>query len=235
MKKLLFLFSVLLISVSGLPAFAADEKQSEEPPRNEALEAAQDFMKDLDETSQRHFSVLHGNYNLIKVVETVRESVDEAVAACGKANPEMKEALGNRFGEWKEAVRPVMKEADANVENMILAQDYAKPKEIRSFLKMVDKARKKQRDAVERVPVVTPEACQSLLEKMDDTQENMVRLLKATLVSLPQVMQAQDDERRAKVQAEKEKEKAEAEAAAKAEAEAEKENAEKEAEEKGGE
>ncbi len=235
MKILPLLFAFLLFSVSTSPAFAADDKKQGET-KNEVVAASEEFMKDLDETAQRHFSVLQGNYNLIKVVETVRDSVDEAVDGCGDANPDLKEPLDTRFDEWKDAIKPVMKEADANVKNMILAQEYAKPKDIRKFLKLIDKARKNHEKGVEKVPVVTPEACQSLLEKMDDTQANMVKLLKATLVSLPQVMQAQDEEKRAeaeaKAQAEKEKAEAEAKAAEEAEAKAKAEEEAKAAKEK---
>jgi len=245
MKTLSLLLALVILGVAPLPAFAQDDKAGDAEPKNEVLEAAREFMKDLDEPSQRHFSVFHGNYNLIKVVETVRESVDEAVDGCGDANPDMKDALETRFDEWKDAVKPVLEDADANVKNMILAQDYAKPKDLRKFMKMIDKARKKQSKDVKKVAVVTPEACQNLLEKMDDTQPNMIKLLQATLVSLPQSMQAQDDEARAKaeakaaekaekerIKAEKEQAKAEAKAAAEAKAKAKEEAKAKEKAEK---
>ncbi len=240
MKKLPLLFALIIFSS---PVLAADDKA--EPVKNEVAAAAEEFMKDLNEANQRHFSVLHSNYNMIKVVETVRESVDEAVDACGDANPDMEDALETRFGEWKAAVSPVIKEADANVDNMIVAQEYAKPKEIQKFLKLIDKVRKEQGKLVKRNPVVSAEACQSLLEKMNGTQENMVKLLQSTLVTLPQVMQMMDDAERAKAdakareQAEKEQAEAEKKAAKEAEkkgqeeAEAKaKEEAAKEAEEK---
>ena len=188
---------------------------AQEQPQNEVLSAAQDFMKDLDKTGQRHFSVLFGNYNLIQVVESVRESVDEAIDGCADANPDMKDALETRYDQWDAALKPVMKEANANVDNMVIAQDYAEPNKIRSYLKMIDKARKDQAKQVKKVPVVTPEACQGLLEEMEETEARMVQLLKTTLISLPQSMQAEDEEARAKAEA-----KAAEEAAKQAEKEA---------------
>ncbi|MCB1721556.1 MAG: hypothetical protein H6860_02275 [Rhodospirillales bacterium] len=218
MKKLAFVFSFLLIAFGSVAVWAED-KTEEAPKKNEVLEAADAFMKDLDERSRRHFSIMYGNYNLIKVVESVRENVEMAVDACGEVNSDMKEPLETRFDEWKAAIKPIMEEADANVGNMILAQEYAEPREIKKFFKLVDKARKDKDKEIEKVPVTSPEACQTLLENMDKTQPEMTRLLKTTLVSLPMVMQQQDQvqkEEEARVAAEKEA--AEKEEAEKAEA-----------------
>ena len=215
MRIMAFILCAGFFVFAPLQSFAEEKK---EPPKNDVLAAAEEFTKDLDERSKRHFTVLYGNYNLIKVVEDVRDSVDTAIDACGEANPDMKEDLDTRFKEWKAAIKPVLKEADGNVDNMVVAQDYAKPREIKKFFKLIDKARKQQGKEVEKIPVTSLEACESLLKRMDGTQANMVRLLQSTLVSLPRVIQAED-----------EKAKAEEEAKAKAEAEKAAQEAEEEA------
>ena len=217
MRILAFILCAGFLVFAPLHTFAEENK---EPPKNEVLAAAEEFSKDLDKRSKRHFTVLYSNYNLIKVVEAVRDSVDKAIDACGEANPDMKEGLDTRFKEWKTAVKPAMTEADNNVNNMLLAQEYAKPREIKKFFKLIDKARKQQEKEVEKVPVTTPEACEGLLKRMDGTQAQMVKLLQSTLVSLPRIIQAED-----------EKAKAEEEAKAKAEAEKAEEEAKKAAEE----
>ena len=221
MKNLVLGAVAWLLMFAGSSVYAEEGKSEEKAEKkNEVLAAAEEFMAEMDDVSKRHFSVLYGNYNLIKVVETVRDDVEMAVEACGEANPDMEEPLETRFDAWKDAVKPVLKEADANVNNMILAQDYSKPRDIKKFLKKIDKARDEQDDQVKKVPVTSAEACQSLLEKMDETEANMVRLLKMTLVSLPMTMQADDEAARAK---------AAEEAAKKAEEEARKKAAEKDA------
>lgn len=213
MKKFLWLFALSPL-LFVLPAVADDKAEKAPEQKNEVLEAAGDFMKELDDTNRRHFNVLFGNHNMIRVVETVRDDIGLAVDACGEANPDLKGALNDRYKDWKAAIKPVLAEADGNVKNMIIAQDYAKPKKIRDFLKMIDKARKTQEKQVEKVPVTSQEACQSLLNSMNDTEANMIQLLRTTLISLPQAMQEEDRIAR---------EKAEADAKAKAEEEAEKE------------
>lgn len=216
MKNLVLSAVVGALMFAGSAAYAEEGKSEEKAEKkNEVLVAAEEFMAEMDEISKRHFSVLYGNYNLIKVVETVRDDVEMAVEACGEANPDMEEPLETRFDVWKDAVKPVLKEADANVNNMILAQDYSKPRDIKKFLKKIDKARDEQDDRVKKVPVTSVEACQSLLEKMDETEANMVRLLEMTLVSLPMTMKAEDEAARAKA-AEEAAKKAEEEARKKA-------------------
>ncbi|MEM7651321.1 MAG: hypothetical protein AAF204_04480 [Pseudomonadota bacterium] len=225
---------LLLLSPSHV---FAQEDAPEKPAKNEVLAAAEEFSKDFDEMSKRHFTVLYSNYNLIKVVEAVEDSISEAVDECGDKNPDMEGEMDARFKEWRGEVRAVMKEADANVDNMIVAQDYAKARDVRKFLKLIDKSRKERSKEVKKVPVTSPEACQALIKRMDGTQENMLQLLQATLVSLPNAMQVDDEKVKAeaaekarleqeKLEKEKEEaERAEAEAQAKAEEEAEKEKA----------
>lgn len=215
MKKLVFtILAGSLMFVSSV-VYAQEEGSVDskgEEARNKVLDAAEDFTKDMDKVSARHFNVLYGNYNLVKVVETVKDDVGAAVKACGEANPDKKDPLNARYDEWKKAVEPVLKEAEGNVDNMVVAQDYADPRDIRNFLRMVDKTREEQAKEVEKVPVTSPEACDSLLNKMDGSQEQMVKLLQMTLVSLPLLMQDQDEAKKAEEE-EKARQKAADEAA----------------------
>lgn len=214
-KQTLAVLAVLFFAhFTIVPAIAEDAEATEEK-KNSVIAAAEDFMKDLNRRERRHFSVLYGNYNMTKVVETVQGDVGLAVDKCGEDNPDMKEKLKTRYKDWKAAIKPVLTEAGANVNNMVFAQEYAKPAEIRKFFKLIDKTREEHEKQIEKIPVTTPEACQHLLEKMDETQENLIHLLEATLISLPQALQAEDEEAIAK-----EKEKAEKEAAKQAEKEA---------------
>lgn len=189
----LALIGVLITGIACVCAAASPRAAEAERKKNEVVAAAEEFTKNFGDADRRHFNVLYGNYNLVKVVETVRKDVGLAVGKCGEANPEMKEALAKRYGEWQEAIKPVMTEAEANINNMVFAQDYAKPKEIRKFFKMIDEARADRDKNIEKVPVTSKEACEYLLKTMDSTQENMINLLQATLISLPQAMQLEKE------------------------------------------
>lgn len=142
----------------------------------------------LSPGEQKHFLVLYNNYNLIGTVKMVQTDVGNAVAACGKENPDMKEALETRVAQWNAAINPVIKDAEANVDNMVVAQEYAKPADFKKLFKSLDKTRKLASEQVEKIPVTTKDACEYLLEKMNDTETNFVRLLRGTLMSAPQVL-----------------------------------------------
>lgn len=171
------------------------EKQPESK-KNAVVAAAEEFTQGFSDEDRRHFNVLYGNYNLVKIVETVQDDVGTAVKKCGEANAGMKEPLDKRYGEWRAAIKPVMTEAEANLNNMVFAQDYAQPKKIRKFFKFIDDAREKRDAEVEKVPVTSKEACEYLLKTMDSTQQSMVGLLQATLVSLPQLMQMEQEQKK---------------------------------------
>lgn len=173
------------------PAPKAERQPSQN--KNAVVAAAEEFTQGFSDEDRRHFNVLYGNYNLVKIVETVQDDVGTAVKKCGEANADMKEPLDKRYDEWRAAIKPVMAEAEANLNNMVFAQDYAQPKKIRKFFKLIDDAREKRDAEVEKVPVTSKEACEYLLKTMDSTQQSMISLLRATLVSLPQIMQLEQE------------------------------------------
>lgn len=228
MKSYLFL-TALVMGVFAFPAVPmAQEAETETAEPADAgvsektrsamvkvMEAAKAFSDDLTPEQKRHFGVLYGNYNLLKVVETVREDLGSAMEACGEENPDIKEKADVRYEAWTEAVDPVLEDAKANVANMIVAQDYARPREFDQFFKLVDEARAQHGKDVKKVPVTTLEACETMISKMDETQPNMIKLLKATLVSLPLALQEEKkkaDEEAAQKAAEQEADAVEEEA-----------------------
>lgn len=194
----LFLFSIIcaFFTVGFVPhGFAEDEAAVEAPEEPMSIyDEIELFTKDLDDGSQQHFYALYGSYNLIKVVEDVQNQVGNAIGKCIDANPDMKDALKTRHKDWKAAIKPIMEEADANVDNMIIAQDYAKKRELKRILKLNDELRENKAGDVEKYPVTTPEACEYLRVKMDETEANLTELLRSTLVSLPQALLEGEDE-----------------------------------------
>ncbi|MCF8495745.1 MAG: hypothetical protein K9G62_03660 [Alphaproteobacteria bacterium] len=143
---------------------------------------------------QKHFFMTYTNYNIIETVKIVQKDVGNAIDKCGENNPDMKENLDTRYKSWNDAVNPIIKDAEANLHNMMLAQDYAKKQDIEAIFKEVDDTRDRTQSEIEKIPVTTPEACKYLLEKMDETQTNMVELLKNTLLSFSQVFPEAADE-----------------------------------------
>ncbi len=164
------------------------EIQDHQKASEEVFKLTKTIAESLGPEEQKHFFVLYNNYNLIGTVKMVKEDVGNAVKSCGENNPDMKEGLDKRFTEWDAAVSPVIKDADANITNMVAAQDYAKSADIKKIFKGLDKTRKMANKQIDKTPVTTKDACEYLQEKMTDTQENFIRLLQSTLMSVPQLL-----------------------------------------------
>lgn len=141
------------------------------------------FAEDLDDQSSRHFYIIYHNYNLTQAAEMVREDVSKAIKACGETNTDMKEELDSSFKAWDAELEPALKEAKANTKNMIVAQDYASKKEFDKLFKVIDETRELTNAQFNKVPVTRRDACESLLETMDETQENLLKLLRSTLTT----------------------------------------------------
>ncbi len=164
--------------------------RAQEEVKNPVFQAAEDFSKTFSEADKRHFYVLFGNYNVIKVVQTVEEDVGKAIAKCAEKNPDMKEAVETKFKAWQGAFEPIMQEATGHLDNMLFAQDYAKPEDIKVFFGKIDTARQ-SKDQGDKSYVGTKPACESLLKTMNKTQKDLTGLLRATLLTVPQTMESE--------------------------------------------
>lgn len=185
LKKDFAMFRVLWIAVlMTLPmqAMADDATQS-------VRERIDTISADLNDNQQAHFMALTGSYNLISVVDIVREDVENAVSSCAKENPDFAGDLKARHKGWNAALDPVMADAQANVDNMIAVQGYAPSSDIKALLKFMDDERRTKNADIDKVPVTTLDACKHLRDTMDKTQEELTELLRSTLVSLPRSLQ----------------------------------------------
>lgn len=207
-------FLTLLMSALWLPAHAADDKTSEpkaaqtqEAPEEQVTDpetvpskqaikdseklhdAIEELIEDLPETQQRHFLTLYHTHNIVSVVKTVRHDIGSAVKACGEKNPDMASKMDKRFAGWKEKTAPILTEAEGQINNMIIAQDYAPPQEITQILNLANQIRAKGEAALNKVPVSSKEACESLYKTMKKSQNDVVKMMRETLISIPHAAQ----------------------------------------------
>ncbi len=198
--RIFFVFSCLSLFVVPLNyahAQTGEQELSEEQQKAKDLAKAQadalqerinGVMNELDQGEMTHFMVIYTNYNLYSVVKAVREDVKNAVGGCAKNNPAMADDLNNRYSRWEGSVGSSMKEVDDNIQSMALAQDYVSQNELKTIFSMIDEMRAMNSSQFEKTPVTTPEACEFMMSKMDETQENMIRLLSGTLQSYPNML-----------------------------------------------
>lgn len=178
-------------AIEALNSDVDEQMQKANEERRQSAEATYSkitkLVTDLPENEQQHFFMAYTNYNLIETVKVVQDDVGTAIDKCGENNPEMKEELKTRFKAWNTTISPLVKEAEGNFKNMLVAQDYASQGEIKDIFASIQDTREKTYNQIEKIPVTTPEACQYLLSKMDETQDSMTNILTSTLMTFPQV------------------------------------------------
>lgn len=179
-----FRFFLLLITIFVLiPLHSANAE--EDKIQETVQEKVKTFTADFAKEDRDHFMAIYANYNLISVVEMVRKDVENAIEKCADENPDMEDALEQRYKDWDNAIDPIMEEAEANLENMIKVQNYTEEDDIDDLFEFLDKTREEKTKQIDKRPITSPEACEHLRTTMDKTQENLTRLLRSTLVTLP--------------------------------------------------
>ena len=175
----LFLALILFL----LPSFAVAE---------EVLSAQLDarlaaLSQDLTPAQAQHFWSLYTSANITQSVRVVQGDTRRAVEACSAEHSPMKTDLLNRFLEWEEAVGPALTEAQGQVQNMITVQGYADAQDLKALLTLAEQTRAQTQGAQSKSKeiVTTQSACERLLSTMNDTQTQMVALLRSTLRSIP--------------------------------------------------
>jgi hypothetical protein len=172
----------LLLTVS-LPIMASAETppaKAETPLEKLAL-STDAMMKGLDDNQQKQFASITNSHGTIRTVEDVQQSIDRAVKSCAVANADLKETMQVRFEEWKNTIRPPMKEARRKLDKMILLQSFAQPSQVRKYLKEFDAALLYRNKAIKAEPVSSQADCEKLKSSMNDTQNNIVNLLTESL------------------------------------------------------
>ena len=168
-------------SVSPAPAPTASAGALAETPVTRLDAATDALMKDMDENQLRQFGSIQNAYGIIRAVEDVQQSISRAVDSCGNANADMKAPMGERFEAWKEAVRPVMKDARTRLDKMILLQGFAQPSEVRSYLKKFEAAVVYRNQGLTPVAITAKKDCEALLSSMEETKGELTSKLTEAL------------------------------------------------------
>ncbi len=185
MTRKILLSSALIVIFFSTPALAqgkASGPPAEKTPVKEWIDAENALIKPLSEKDKESFFILRNKYSVIRVVGIVERDVGNAVKSCGDNNPDMKDKMNTRFKQWKGAVDPIIDTAKKTWEKDMNAQTIVDAKEARHVLKLNDKAYEYGEKQIVKNPVSSKEACEGLLESMDDTEDKMVTLLQQTLL-----------------------------------------------------
>jgi len=188
-RTLLILISALFV-FNVLPAIAQDkaipktitEKLPVSAPVQKWIDSENAMIDPLNKDQKESVYILRHKYSIIRAIGVVKRDIDKAVTSCVKENPDIKKSMEDRFTQWKNAVDPIIKTAEKQLNVDIDAQKIVEPKAFRSVMTLSDKAFKYDDSKIEKKPVSTKEACGGLLESMNDTENNMIKLLREALL-----------------------------------------------------
>lgn len=186
------LVSVAVLGTAGLSYAqegAPDKSEPAKKAHKELTERVSTVMQGLDQKQAFHFMVVYANYTVLSTVKAVQDDVAGAIQACGENNSSMKGDLDARFEQWQEAISVPLSEANANINNMALAQNYITQADIQGLFAKVDGVRAIDSSNFEKTPVTSPEACEFMLSKMDETEDSMKQLLQVTMQSYPNMLE----------------------------------------------
>lgn len=185
---LLSLFAIIL-GMSGMAR--ADTSEELQKAQSDALKGmVTDIVPKLTRDEAGHFIAMYKNYTMYSMVKAVSADVKNAIAKCSDNNKSMAEGLQDRFKKWDSTIGETMKESLASINNMAISQSYIPQAELNTMFGLIDEVRAVNSSRFETAPVTTPEACEFMISKMDETEESMGNLLKQTLSSYPNLLKA---------------------------------------------
>lgn len=186
MQHILLVF-LLAVLAAAPPAHAQTAKEIEVKPEgknpvSEWMAAENKLIDTLNRAGKERFLIMRNKHGVIRTIKLVERDVGSAVKACGKNNSDMKKDMDARFKDWKNAIHPILKDAQKFLDKEIEEQQLVYPSDFRHVLKMNDKAYEYTEKQVVKEVVSSKEACEKLLASMDRTEDKLVQLLQDILI-----------------------------------------------------
>lgn len=151
-------------------------------PITEWISSENALLDRLPEQNKQTFFVLRTKHSTIRAIETVRRDIGNAVAACSTKNPDLKEEINERFGEWKSSVNPILDDAKKYLDKELQEQQAFHRTDYDHIIKLNDKAYNFSDEQVKKTPVTEKKACEKLIRSMDRTEDNLISLLQDILI-----------------------------------------------------
>lgn len=151
-------------------------------PVDEWVEAENAMIDKLSEDDQAKIFIMRNKHSVIRAIGVVERDIGAAVEACGKNNPDMKDSMSERYKQWQNAVNPIIKTAQKNLDASINSQKIVKASEFKKVLKLNDMAFEYGDKMTVKKPVSSKDACEKLVKSMDKSEDEMVTLLRQSLL-----------------------------------------------------
>lgn len=158
------------------------EDAAKNTPIQKWIDAENALIDPLSDKDKESFFILRSKHSYIRVINVVKRDIGAAVASCGEKNPDIKGKMDTRFTEWKNAVEPIIETAQKTLDKDIANQKIVDVAKAKNVLKLNDEAFEYGEKQITKKPVTSKEACEDLVESMDDTEDRMITLLQETLL-----------------------------------------------------
>ena len=179
------LFLTFTISAWAQPAqtLVPPGGQSENPYIQKAQDKAVQIAKTFTPVELENLSVIKDVFGIIRAVRVTDKSVAATVKKCGTENPEMRSEMDEEYGVWKNSVIRMMNDKEKLMKMSINDGRFSQPKEVTSFLDLIDRAAQYADDKMEKNILSTPSSCESLKKSMVRTSDKLEEML--TELSFP--------------------------------------------------
>lgn len=170
----------VLVCLTPAQGRAADEeKQAKEIVELKAF--TDQITKNMSANELLQFRAIEQTYRTIRAVEDVDGAIASAVKSCGREHPDLKSQLNDDLMSWRAQLRPTMKDARSKLDQMVLYQSYDSPGNVRSYLKLFDRAAVAGAENIKPVPITQREECLKLEKSMNESEPKLKALLVDTL------------------------------------------------------
>ncbi len=184
------ILSFLIFAFLATPVMAQEKSETKtdtkklpvSAPVQKWIDAENNLIAPLNEGQKETIFILRNKHSVIRAIGVAKRDIGNAIKSCGAKNPDMKQEMNDRFSQWKNAVDPIIKTAQKQFKADVNAQKIVKPSDFLNVMALNDKAFDYDDKKIQKIPVTTKEACQGLLDSMNDTEDNMVQLLRQTLL-----------------------------------------------------
>ncbi len=179
------LLATALILMTSVPVIA----QNTAPPAEKAPAAvksaqavklekkAADIAETFSPVEKENLGIISDGFGIMHAVQLTNKSVFTTIDLCGKRNPEMKADLDAAYKEWYGGIGPNLQAREKDMKAAIHDGRFSKPKDVSAFLDLLDQLAKHNYDRMEKQPLTTPSACESLAKTMDRTGEKLSKTL----------------------------------------------------------
>lgn len=168
-----FLISTLLVA----PAFAQDSGTMQNPHIEKIKEKAKALSTTMTAEEAKDLGLLREAFGMIQSVYLVRDHVSTASTLCKKEHKDLKSDIGARFDTWELRVISVADHQQEVLDDAINNERFQNPGDIKEYLELIDDAAEYADAQLKKQPLITLDACKSLLDSMSTTQEELVSLL----------------------------------------------------------